>query len=134
MERGVSRISVSIPVALLKEFDETRVEMGYRDRSKAMQTAMRNFISEYRWTRTEEDTGTGALIIVYDHGVKGLGEALTEIQHHHEGIINAVMHIHLDEHNCLEIVAVRGRNVDIRDLSRELMTKRGVKQLKLTIV
>ncbi|MFQ5711489.1 MAG: nickel-responsive transcriptional regulator NikR [Candidatus Geothermarchaeales archaeon] len=134
MVEEVSRISVSIPSDLLEEFDDTVRGIGYKGRSKAVQTAMRNFISDYKWAQEEESVGTGALVIVYDHGVKGLGEDLTHTQHRYEGIINSVMHVHLDEHNCLEIVAVRGKNRDIRDLSQELMKKRGVKQLKLTII
>lgn len=34
------------------EFDETVARMGY-DRSKAIQLAMRNFLTEYKWTREE---------------------------------------------------------------------------------
>ena len=44
------------------------------------------------------------------------------------------MHVHLDAENCLEIIAVRGKASDVRDLAQELKTRRGVKQLKLAIV
>jgi CopG family nickel-responsive transcriptional regulator len=132
-EKGVSRISISVPPELLVAFDEVTKHMGY-DRSKAIQTAMRNFIAEYKWTHDEKGSGTGALVMVYDHEIKDLEEALTDIQHRHEETIGSSMHIHLDERNCLEIIAVKGSVKKIRDLAQELMTKRGVKQVRLAII
>ena len=130
--RGVSRISVSVPPDLLSVFEETIKRLGY-DRSKAVQVAMRNFLTDYK---LQEGIGvvTGALVMVYDHEVKGLDETLTDVQHRFESVISSAMHIHLDERNCLEIIAVKGEVKRIQDLAQELMTKRGVKQFKQTIV
>jgi CopG family nickel-responsive transcriptional regulator len=133
IEKGVSRISISIPPELLREFDEMTQRMGY-DRSKAIQMAVRNYLTEYRWTSEEEGTGIGALVMLYDHGTRGLEQALTDIQHHHQSIISSSMHIHLDEHNCLEIIATKGGIKEIKNLTQDLMTKRGVKQLKLAVL
>jgi CopG family nickel-responsive transcriptional regulator len=44
------------------------------------------------------------------------------------------MHIHLGEHNCLEVIAVKGKSSEIKHLSDELATRKGVKILKATIV
>jgi CopG family nickel-responsive transcriptional regulator len=44
------------------------------------------------------------------------------------------MHIHLGERDCLEAIAVKGKASEIRHLSDELATKRGVKILKAMIV
>jgi CopG family nickel-responsive transcriptional regulator len=44
------------------------------------------------------------------------------------------MHIHLSKDKCLEIIAVKGKAGEIKSLSQELMTKKGVKQLKLTTI
>ena len=131
-KRGVARISVSVSPELLKEFDATVKRMGF-DRSKAVQAAMRNFLTDFR---LQEGRGTvaGALVMVYDHKVKGLEETLTDLQHRFESVISSTMHIHLSKHNCLEIVAVRGEVKKIQALAQELMTERGVKQLKQVIV
>jgi CopG family nickel-responsive transcriptional regulator len=79
---GVSRISVSVPLDLLNEFDETIARMGY-DRSKVIQLAMRNFLTEYMWKYEEEEVASGTITIIYDHEIKGLEESLTDTQHHH---------------------------------------------------
>jgi metal-responsive CopG/Arc/MetJ family transcriptional regulator len=44
------------------------------------------------------------------------------------------MHLHLEGNNCLQIIAVKGRNKEIEDLAKALVAKRGMKQLKLAVV
>jgi len=130
--KGVSRFGVSVPPDLLEKFDETIARMGY-DRSKAIQIAMRNFLTDYRW-EYEEGVVAGTLTIIYDHEAKGLEESLTDIQHAYRNIINSAMHVHLDEQNCLSVIAVKGEVKMIQNLAKELMSRRGVKQLKLITV
>ena len=123
------------PPELLNEFDEITDKMGYESRSKALQDAVRLFISEKKWLKEEEQAyQTGILLMVYDHEVRGLDRELTETQHHHFNLISSTMHIHLGERDCLEAIAVKGTASEIRHLSNELTTKRGVKILKTMIV
>ncbi len=72
--------------------------------------------------------------MVFDHEVKGLETRLTEAQHDHAPIVSSTMHIHVGERDCLEAIAVRGKASEIRELSNELTTKKGVKILKTMIV
>ena len=130
----ITRIGVTFPPELLKEFDAITTKMGYESRSKAIQDAVTLFVSERKWLQEEETTQTGVLLMVYDHEVKGLESELTEIQHHHTSLISSTMHIHIGEQDCLEAIAVKGKASDIRKLSNELTTKRGVKILKTMIV
>jgi CopG family nickel-responsive transcriptional regulator len=130
----VTRISISIPSELLRRFDNHIERLGYENRSKAVQNAMQSLITESKWACEKMGSGVGAIAMVYDHGVKGLEGELTDVQHHFEETICSSMHVHLDEKNCLEIIAVRGKAQEVRNLAQELKTRRGVKQLKLAIV
>jgi CopG family nickel-responsive transcriptional regulator len=130
----IIRVGVTFPPELLKDFDAITSKMGYESRSKAIQDAVTLFVSERKWLKEEESTQTGVLLMVYDHEVKGLETELTEIQHHHTSLISSTMHIHIGEQDCLEAIAVKGKASDIRKLSNELTTKRGVKILKTMIV
>ena len=130
----VSRISVSIPSELLRRFDDYTERLGYKSRSKAIQDAMQSLITESKWMCEKMGKGVGAIAMVYDHRVKGLEEDLTEVQHHFEDTVCSSMHVHLDEENCLEIIAVKGQSRDVQDLAQQLKTRKGVKQLKLMIV
>ena len=131
----IVRIGVTFPPELLKEFDEITAKMGYESRSKAIQDAVSLFVSEKKWMKEEDESNqTGILLMVYDHEVRGLDRELTETQHHHTDLISSTMHIHLGERDCLEAIAVKGTSSEIRHLSNELTTKRGVKILKAMIV
>ena len=130
----IVRVGVTFPPDLLKEFDEIISKMGYNSRSKAIQDAVRLYVSEKKWLREEKTNQTGVLLMVYDHEVKGLESELTEAQHHHAQLISSTLHIHLSERDCLEAIAVKGKSSEIRQLSDELTTKKGVKILKEMIV
>ena len=131
-EAGVKRFSISVPPKLLEEFDELVKSMGY-GRSKAIRLAMQNFLTEYRWKR-KEGMVAGGLLMVYDHKTRGLKEVLTDIQHEYRDVIRSTTHVHLNERNCLEIVAVIGEVKTIQSIAKKLMGERGVKQLKLAIL
>ena len=126
----IVRLGVTFPPNLLKEFDETIRKMGYESRSKAVQDAVRAFISEYKWLREETGQRAGVITLLYDHDVRGLESALTDIQHHLGHIICSTMHVR----DCLEAIAVRGEAKEIRKLAEALASKRGVKLMKLTLV
>jgi CopG family nickel-responsive transcriptional regulator len=128
---GVTRFSVSVDPDLLDEFDGTVNRMGYT-RSSAIQVAMRGFLTDHKWTVEKEATVAGAITMIYEHDVVGLTDTLTHIQHHHLDAICSTTHIHLDERNCLEIIALKGVVKEIQSLAKKLMTTRGVKQLKIT--
>lgn len=130
----IVRVGVTFPPSLLKEFDETISRMGYDSRSKAIQDSVRAFVNEYRWLREQKGTKIGVLTMVYDHEAKGIEGTLIDIQHKHSQVICSSMHVHLSERDCLETIALRGDADEIKQLTQEITTRKGVKQAKLTIV
>jgi len=132
--KGVTRFSVSLPPSLVKAFDGSWKNMGYESRSKAAHDAFRSFISDYKWTREKAGEIAGTIALVYYLEKPGLLNQIVEAQHKFENVVTASMHIHLTKDKCLEIIAVKGKASDIRNLSQELMTKKGVKELKFTAI
>jgi CopG family nickel-responsive transcriptional regulator len=130
----ITRVGVTFPPDLLKDFDEIIDKMGYESRSKAIQDAVRAFISEYKWLREETGIRAGVVMVLYDHEVRGLEEALTDIQHNFSHVICSTLHVHLTERDCLEAIAVKGEAKEIRRLGEALTSKKGVKLLKLMLV
>jgi CopG family nickel-responsive transcriptional regulator len=130
----IIRVGVTFPPDLLKDFDEITGKMGYESRSKAIQDAVRLFVSERKWLQEGESNQTGVLLMVYDHEVRGLESGLTDVQHHYSSLVSSTMHIHIGERDCLEAIAVKGKASEIRKLSNELATRRGVKILKTMII
>ena len=130
----IVRVGVTFPPELLRELDETINEMGYDSRSKAIQDAVTSFITEQRLLHKHKGKKAGVLVMVYNHAIKGLEDDLIEAQHHHRKVICSTLHVHLSDKECLEAVAVKGDAEDIRELAQELATRKGVKQLRSTII
>jgi len=133
-KQSVVRFSVSLPPSLVLEFDEVWKTMGYKSRSKAVHDAFRSLISEFKWMRKEAGEIIGAIVLLYYVDKPGLLDQVMHVQHRFEDVIYSSMHVHLTRDKCLEIVAVKGDSQEIKQLTQELMTKKGVKQLKFTAI
>ncbi len=127
----VTRFSVSVPQPLIEDLDRAWKTMGYENRSKAVHDAVRAFISEFAWMHKEAGQITGGLLILYYLKKPGLLQEIMETQHRFKNVVLSTMHIHLEEEKCLEIVALRGPAQEVKKLVQELMTKKGVKQVKV---
>ena len=132
--KGVARFSVSLPPSLVRDFDEAWKGLGYDNRSKAAHDAFRSFISEFKWTREETEEIAGAIVLLYYVDKPGLLSEIMQVQHKFNKVVSSTMHIHLTKDKCLEIIAVKGKASEIKNLSQELMTKKGIKQLKFTTI
>jgi CopG family nickel-responsive transcriptional regulator len=126
------RFTVSISPELLERFDRAIKERAYTSRSKAVRDLIANFIVEREWEKSEREV-MGSLTVLYDHEARGLLERLLEIQHEHLENIISTMHTHIDEHNCMEILAVRGYPHQIREIADKIMSCRGVKHGRLVM-
>ncbi|MEJ2201983.1 MAG: nickel-responsive transcriptional regulator NikR [Desulfuromonadaceae bacterium] len=127
---GLTRFGISIDDRLLKRFDDLIGNKGYGNRSEAIRDLIRNALVEDQWSREDEET-VGTVTLVYNHHTRDLADKLTEHQHsHHDAIISA-LHVHLDAHNCLEVVVVKGKASEVRRLAAELIGTKGVKHGKL---
>lgn len=128
----LSRFGVSMDEKLLAEFDELVTNKGYANRSEAVRDLVREALIVETWQDPEQFVA-GSILLFYDHDQKGLLEQLTAIQHdfHHE--ILATTHFHLDEHNCLELIIVKGKSGCLQTLSNQMVTLKGVKYGKFTV-
>ena len=128
----VSRFSVSLPPSLLRQLDRMSGEKGYDNRSLAVADMIRDRLVEHRQKFGSEEI-CGTITLVYDHHRMHVQETLTEIQHDHHDVILSTVHVHLDHHNCLEVLIVRGTAAVIRKIADELTSAKGVKHGKLTV-
>ncbi len=124
------RFGVSIDEQLLRAFDDYIERKRYTNRSEALRDLIRNHLVEEEWDENKETVGT--ITIVYDHHVPELMERLTDLQHQHQKLIQSTLHIHLDAHRCLEVLVVRGKSGEIKEVADGLIATKGVKHGKLT--
>ncbi|GAB4317277.1 MAG: nickel-responsive transcriptional regulator NikR [Methanobacteriaceae archaeon] len=126
------RISMSLPKKLLNEFDDVLRDRGYQSRSKGIRDALKDYIVRYQWMNEMEGDRIGIIAVIYDHHFTDVMEDLTDIQHDYRDYINAVMHVHMTEKYCLEIIVVKGDVKYIRELTEKIMRLKGVEHVRLT--
>jgi CopG family nickel-responsive transcriptional regulator len=126
------RFGISLDEKLLTSFDQLIEEKSYMNRSEAIRDLIRAALVEEK-SSSEEAESVGTVTLVYNHHVRDLSEKLTDHQHaYHDQIISA-LHVHLDAHNCLEVLVVRGKVREIRQIAFELIGVKGVKHGKLVM-
>lgn len=125
------RFGVSLDHHLLDDFDRLIARKNYATRSEALRDLIRDNLVGQEWDDNKDTVGT--ITLVYDHHVRDLTEKLTDIQHDYERLILSAMHVHLDHDHCLEVLAVRGKGRDIRQVADRLIATKGVKHGKLTM-
>ncbi|HTY24508.1 MAG TPA: nickel-responsive transcriptional regulator NikR [Desulfomonilaceae bacterium] len=126
------RFGVSIPDDLLDKFDVLIAEKGYTNRSEAIRDLIRDRLVEDEWSRSEHEV-VGTVTVVYNHEQSDLAQKLTEIQHRQHELVISALHVHLDQHNCLEVLIVRGRSEEVKKVGELLISTRGVKHGKITM-
>ncbi len=129
---SIIRFGVSIDEKLLKWFDDTISDKGYINRSEAIRDLIRNMMVNQD-VADPEAYAVGTLTIVYSHDVRELSDKLNDIQHHNHQIIVSTVHIHLDEHNCLEVLILKGKTKEIQGISDRLLAVKNVIHGRLTI-
>ena len=127
----LARTGLSIDRELLAKFDLAIAKRNYKNRSEAVRDLIRDHL-----VGEEADSNkvvVGTLTIVYDHHRPNLTEKLVEAQHHAGSSVLAATHVHLDHHNCLEVVIMKGHSKELRHLADHLLSLRGVKHGQLVI-
>ncbi|MFQ5653823.1 MAG: nickel-responsive transcriptional regulator NikR [Planctomycetota bacterium] len=128
----LQRFGVSLETDLLAPFDRSIGELGYPSRSAAIRDLIRAHLIE-RDATTGEAQMLGTLTLVYDHHKRALSERLIDLQHdHHERVIST-LHVHLDEHFCLEVLVLKGPGVRLRETADRLLSLEGVEHGQLTL-
>src|SRR5271170_7948524 len=127
----LARTGLSLDRDLLAKFDRAIAGKGYKNRSEAVRDLIRDHLVSVEVEQDQEIVGT--LTIVYDHHRPNLTEKLVEAQHAAGGNVLAATHVHLDHHNCLEVVIMKGRGGELKDLANRILSLRGVKHGQLVV-
>jgi CopG family transcriptional regulator, nickel-responsive regulator len=125
------RFTVSLPAGLLQELDRRVGGKGYASRSELVRDLIRDQILETRWADSDEDL-VGVLTICYDHHERGLTQRVLDAQHSAYVNILCSTHVHLDHHNCLEAIIIKGKPKDIEQIRTQIGGIRGVKFARLS--
>lgn len=131
----LQRIGVSLEDTLLEQFDRHIQERGYTNRSEALRDLIREQLIARDWAQAEtsDSEQVAVVTLVYEHDSMDLSKRLTHIQHKSPETIVSALHIHLDHHNCLEVLIMRGQARRIQRMGDQLTAIRGVKFGRVTL-
>lgn len=127
----VNRFGVSMEPELLEAFDALIERRGYTNRSEAIRDMVRDVLVSEEWSDLERPV-IGTVTLVYDHHSHDLPLRLMDLQHDFHEAIVCTTHVHMDAHNCMEVVVVRGPAGTVREIGDRLISTRGVKHGRLT--
>ncbi|MFC1781732.1 nickel-responsive transcriptional regulator NikR [Planctomycetota bacterium] len=134
---NLDRIGVSLDKKLLSQFDKLIEKQDYQSRSEALRDLVRKQLSEEK-LENPNAKAVGVVILVYDHHATKLTESLIHLQHSHLPAksmkIISSLHVHLDQHNCLEIIVIEGLVREINKVAQNILSMKGVKLGRINIM
>ena len=131
MAQDLMRFSVAMPEELLMRFDQLVARRGLaKNRSEVVRDLVRDALVEDECATPGVEV-VGTLTIAFDHHASDLQEKLHSIQHSYLDYIISSMHIHLDQHNCLEVIVLRGETEIVQEIANLILGTKGVRNGRL---
>jgi CopG family nickel-responsive transcriptional regulator len=128
----LERIGISLDDDLLAQFDRLISEKGYVNRSEAIRDLIRDALVQREWADSGAREERVAIVaLVYDHDASSLVQKLAHLQHANHKTVVAALHVHMDQHNCLEVLVLRGRAREVVTIGEGLVSTKGVKYGRL---
>jgi CopG family transcriptional regulator, nickel-responsive regulator len=128
---NVARFGVSLKPELLKALDEYSNKKKFSNRSQAITFIVEDALAIQASYGNKEVCG--ALVLIYDHHKADFMAKFVSIQHDYQQYILSSQHIHVDHHNCLETITLRGKPAVLQELADTLISLKGIKHGKLVI-
>jgi CopG family nickel-responsive transcriptional regulator len=128
----IERIGISLEKDLLEQFDQHIQQKGYATRSEAIRDLLRDALVQRQWSEAaSREEQVAVVTLVYDHDSSSLAQKLAHIQHENHKAVVSALHVHMDEHNCLEVLVLRGRAREVLRMGEGLISTKGVKYGKV---
>ena len=131
----MQRVTITVDDELIGDLNRFIARRGYTTRSEAVRDLVRAAIQA-----AAVDMGggprrcIGAVIYVYDHSAHQLRQRLIEVSRARPGLSRTTLHVDLDHGRCMEIMVLRGRTEEVRQLSDQVIAQRGVQHGHLVLM
>ncbi len=131
MGSRLARISITLEENVLEQFDAHIQRQGFPTRSEAVKQLIKASLVEQEWKSGE--IVAGVVTLVYDHHKSRMLDEIIGRQHDYGPIVLCSQHAHLDHHNCIENIIVKGPVEEVKKLFHSLETIKGIKSCSLTM-
>lgn len=125
-------VSISLSDEDLRVLNQLQTEGGFTNRSELLRRALRTLASEVQELDKVSGETSAVLTIVY--GKKGKGIESNFLLHRQAQLINALLHSHTVNGECIEVIVVNGPANDVRKLIKKLKTNRKIHTIKVAII
>lgn len=129
----LQRVGISLDEVLLARFDKAIEAKGYMSRSEAIRDLIRESLTSEQLAQPDTEA-IAAVFVVYDHHQAQLPKKLMKLQHNEFLKTISSLHIHLDHHDCLEIILLKGKVKEITKLGDSIISLKGVKLGKVNLI
>jgi CopG family transcriptional regulator, nickel-responsive regulator len=124
----LERVGISLEADLLAQFDRLIEAKGYVNRSEAVRDLIRDALVQREWSEAGgKEERVAVVALVYGHDSSSLAQKLAHIQHENHRAVVSALHVHMDEHNCLEVLVLRGPAREVIAMGEGLVSTKGVK-------
>jgi CopG family transcriptional regulator, nickel-responsive regulator len=130
----MQRLTITIDDALDAELDRFMRARGYDNRSEALRDLARAGLAQATQNLSGGHDCIGALVYVYDHAARQLGNRLVQSFHERHDVTLATMHVHLDHDSCMEVAILKGRDRDVQSVADQVIAERGVRYGRLLAI
>ncbi|MEE4215474.1 MAG: nickel-responsive transcriptional regulator NikR, partial [Bacteroidales bacterium] len=127
---SVTRFGVSMEKELLDALDDYVKENSFSNRSQAVRRLVSDNLTVKKWKCN--NIVAGSVTLVYNHHKSDIQIMLTDLQHDYHKLILSSQHFHLDNEQCLEIIAVKGKAKELTELADKLIAIKGIQHGKLS--
>ena len=131
----MQRVTITLDDEFVTELDRIAEARGYQNRSEAIRDFARAGMQQAaRDAGKNSGDCVAALVYVYDHAARDLSSRLVNNFHDHHDLSLATLHVHLDDDNCMEITALKGRTADVQHLADHVIAERGVRYGRVVMI
>lgn len=123
--RPVNRISISLPDDLQADVDAMVASRGFGSRSQAINDMLRQHVAEHQ-RNVGDEVMAGTITILYDNATRGLQKTLAELQYQYLDEVISSLHVHLMDHQTMEVILVQGPAHKLQAIADQIVTLRGV--------
>ncbi len=125
-------VSISLSNEDLKVLNQLQTEGGFTNRSDLLRRALRTLANETQELDKLSGETSAVLTIVY--GKKGKGIDSNFLLHRQAKLIDALLHSHTVNGECIEVIVIKGPANDVRKLIKILKGNRKIHFIKVAII